>query len=123
MWDTYWAAAQKAGVCKEDIGRQLEAESVNWSLHITTTNFTPLADTVSFLPPPPSQAQIYARKAKFMEESLKLKREMLKMPGGRQYIPVDQNSEPVWDEEKNGEFALVVVKIDKERGLQEFGPV
>lgn len=54
---------------------------------------------------------------------MKIKREMLKMPEARAYIPVDARGQPLWDEKKNGQFALVVVKIDKADGLKEFGPV
>lgn len=50
-------------------------------------------------------------------------REMLKYPETRSFIPVDARGEPVWDEAKNGEFYVIVVKIGKERGLQELGRV
>lgn len=78
---------------------------------------------IPFLPPAPTQEQIEARKVAFKKESLKLKREMLKMPEARTYIPVDKHGEPVWDEKINGEFALIVAKIDKGNGLTEFGSV
>ena len=29
IWEYYWSAAQKVGLTKQDIGRQLEAESVH----------------------------------------------------------------------------------------------
>lgn len=45
------------------------------------------------------------------------------MPEARAYVPVDGNGEPAWDESINGEFALIVVKIDKGSGLTEFGRV
>ena len=61
------------------------------------------------------------RREVFKRESLKLKRYMLTTPQGREQIPADANGEPIWDEAKNGQFALIVVKIDKGEGLQEFG--
>ena len=109
LFNYYWAAAQKAGVSKEDVGRQLEAEyGVN---------------PIPFLPPPPTQAEADARKASFKEKSLGVKRELLKNSEARPYIPVDARGEPVWDEEKNGEFVVIVVRTDKGRGLSEFGTV
>jgi len=55
--------------------------------------------------------------------SMKMMRKMLNFPGGRNYIPVDARGQNVWDEVKNGEFVVLVVKIDKGRGLQAFGRV
>lgn len=78
---------------------------------------------IPFLPPSPTQEQIEARKAEFKERSLKIKRQMLRRPEGRATIPVDKDGEPVWDEKIHGEFAFIVVKIDKEKGLTEFGEV
>jgi hypothetical protein len=49
--------------------------------------------------------------------------ETLKLPEARKYIPVDRAGEPIWNEEVNGELALTIVKIDKGRGLKEFGGV
>jgi hypothetical protein len=77
---------------------------------------------IPYLPPPPTKEQAEARKAAFKKESMKLKRELLKMPEARSYIPVDEKGEPIWNEEINGEF-VVLVKIDKGRGLKEFGRV
>lgn len=45
------------------------------------------------------------------------------MPEARKYIPVDEKGEPIWREEVNGEFVVIVMKIDKGRGLNEFGRV
>lgn len=56
-------------------------------------------------------------------KSMDLMREMRKNPRMRPFIPVDAHGEPIWDEAKNGEFCVIVVKIDKGRGLQEFGRV
>jgi hypothetical protein len=47
----------------------------------------------------------------------------LKLPEARKYIPVDKAGEPIWKEEVNGEFALILVKIGKGRALKEFGGV
>lgn len=55
-------------------------------------------------------------------ETMKMQRQMLKHSEGRKYIPVDARGEPIWNEAKNGEFCVLLVKIDKGRGLQEFGP-
>ncbi|KIK67560.1 hypothetical protein GYMLUDRAFT_257417 [Collybiopsis luxurians FD-317 M1] len=109
IWEFYWAAAQKAGVAKEDIGRQIEEEYG--------------VDPIPFLPPPPSKAEERARKAKFREGSLKLKREMLRNEKTRAHIRVDAHGEPIYSEEIGGQFALIVVKIDKGSGLTEFGEV
>ncbi|KAF2682299.1 hypothetical protein K458DRAFT_433232 [Lentithecium fluviatile CBS 122367] len=68
----------------EDIGRQLKAES---SSYLPT--FTP--------------REIEHQKAVFKENSMKMKRAMLRDPKTRGYIPVDARCEPLWDEEKNGQ--------------------
>ena len=41
----------------------------------------------------------------------------------QEYILVDDNAEPIWDEKKYREFALIVVKIDKDKVLEDFGEV
>lgn len=67
--------------------------------------------------------EIEVRKASFKRDGMKLQRQMLKVPEAREFIPVDSQGEPVWDDAINGQFTLIVVKIDKDRGLQEFGRV
>jgi len=52
-----------------------------------------------------------------------MKRAMLKQPEARKYIPVDARGEPVWDEKKNGQFVVLVVRINKGDGLTEYGQV
>lgn len=111
IWDYYVAAARKTGVSKEDVGLQIEAEyGVPWKYFPTPR-------------PEWTGAKAEAMKAEFKEQSLKLKREMLKMPEARNYIPVDSKGDIIWDEEKNGRFSVLVVKIDKGDGLREFGEV
>lgn len=78
---------------------------------------------VPYLPPPPKPAEVTARRAAYKGLMMELKREMLKPPEGRKYIPVDAHGEPVRDEAKDGEFVVLVVKIYKRRGLEEFGRV
>lgn len=48
---------------------------------------------------------------------------MLKHPEARAVTPVDSRGELIWDDAKNGQFVLIVVKIDKDQGLLEFGRV
>ena len=111
IWDFYVAAAAIAGIPKTDVGLQIEAEyGVPW-----TYLPTPATEETG-----PTAAH---RKAVFKQKSLDMKRAMLKLPDGKKYIPVDDRGEPIWDEAKNGQFALIVVKIDKGEGLQEFGRV
>ncbi|KAI4869399.1 hypothetical protein F4820DRAFT_407288 [Hypoxylon rubiginosum] len=111
VWDYYVAAAAKAGVAKEDVGRQLEAEyGVPWT----------------YMPTPGPELtgpEAEAAKARFKETSLELKRKMRKTEEGRRLIPVDRHGNIIWDEEKNGQFVVIVVKIDKGDGYQEFGTV
>ncbi|KAF2103749.1 hypothetical protein NA57DRAFT_50618 [Rhizodiscina lignyota] len=111
IWDYYVATAKKAGVSKEDVGLQLEAEyGVPWT----------------YMPTPKPEwtgPQAEAMKAKFKEASLQVKRQLMKNPEARRYIPTNANGDIVWDEEKNGQFAVLVVKIDKGDGLREFGEV
>lgn len=38
-------------------------------------------------------------------------------------IKVDALGEPIWDESINGEFVVIVVKVDNGDGLNEFGMV
>ncbi|KIV83578.1 hypothetical protein PV11_05594 [Exophiala sideris] len=110
MFEFYWAAAQKTGgaVTREDVGRQLEAEyGVNPSPYLKEK----------------SPAEIEAQKAQCKEASLKLKRELLRTPEGRTYVKTNARGEPLWDESINGEFVVLVVKINKGDGLTEYGPV
>ncbi|KAI0841455.1 hypothetical protein F5Y06DRAFT_259540 [Hypoxylon sp. FL0890] len=111
IWDYYVAAAAKAGVAKEDVGRQLEAEyGVPWTYMGTPG-------------PEMTGPEAEAMKAMFKKSSLELKRELMKTDEGKKAIPVDQHGNIIWDEEKNGQFVVLVVKIDKGDGYQEFGKV
>ena len=105
IWDFYVAAAAIAGVPKTDVGLQIEAEyGVPWT----------------YLPTPATEEtgpKAAHRKALFKQKSLQMKRAMLKHPEGKKYIPVDNRGEPIWNEAKNGQFALIVVRIDKSEGL------
>ena len=112
MWDFYVAAAAAAGVAKADVGLQIEAEyGVPWT----------------YLPVPATERkgpEVERQKAAYKERSLELKRQLLKRSKeARKVIPVDERGEPVWNEAKNGQFTVLVVKIDKEKGLEEFGRV
>lgn len=105
LWDYYRAAAQKAGnLSREDIALRLEAEYG--------------IDPVPCLPPPLNKEEEAQQKAGFKNKSLETKREMLKHGEAGKYIPVNRKGEPIWDEKKNGQFDLIVVKIDKEDGLR-----
>jgi hypothetical protein len=71
-----------------------------------------------------TKEQIEHGKAEFKAQSMELKRAMLKeYPEGRQYIPIDAYGEPVWDEKVHGQYAVLVVEINKGDGLTEYGPV
>ena len=78
IWDYYVAAGRKAGVSKEDVGLQLEAEyGVPWRYPPTPK-------------PEMTGPQAEAMKAKFKQESLKLKLKMMKtVPGAREYFLTD----------------------------------
>jgi hypothetical protein len=76
------------------------------------------ANPITFLPNF-TQAQLERNKAEFKRNSTKIKRAILKLPEGRKYIPVDAQGVPVWDEAKNGQFVVIVVKIHKGDGLTE----
>ncbi len=107
LFNCYWAAAQKTGglVTKEDVGRQLEAEY----------GINPLPYFKE-----PTIAEAEKRRAVYKEGMMKIKRKMMKTPEGRGYIPVDGRGNPVWDEAVNGEFTMLVVKINKGNGLTEY---
>ncbi|KAF2134011.1 hypothetical protein P153DRAFT_427887 [Dothidotthia symphoricarpi CBS 119687] len=108
LWDYYWSAAQKVHLTKEDIGRQLEAEyGVNPGPYIPTL----------------SKEELTRRKAIFKKNSMDLKRAMLKSAEGRKVIPVDDDGEPLWDDAVNGQFVVLVDKINKGDGLTEYGRV
>lgn len=111
IWDYYTAAAKIAGVSKDVVAKQIEAE-YNIPTKLLPVPYNEL----------PTQ-EIEARKVAFKREDMKVKREMLKHPEARSVIPVDSRGEPVWDDAKNGQFVLIVVRIDKYQGLQEFGRV
>lgn len=106
----YLAAAKETSgeVTTEDVGRQLEAEyGVDPLLYRQEDG-----------------AEYWEQRRRvYKENSMKLKREALKQAVGRQYIKVDGRGEPIWDEEMNGEFAELVVRINKGDGLTEYGRV
>jgi len=109
MYEFYWAAAQKTSgaVTREDVGRQLEAEyGVNPLPYLKEK----------------SAAEIEEQKAVYKEAALKMKRELLKTEA-RPYIKTDARGEPLWDESIDGEFVVLVVKINKGDGLTEYNQV
>ncbi|KAF2111381.1 hypothetical protein BDV96DRAFT_690299 [Lophiotrema nucula] len=108
IWEYYWSAAQKVGLTKDDIGRQLKAE-----YGADPTNYIP-----SLTP-----AQEAKRKAEFKKNSMAMKRQMLKHPEGRKAIRVDTRGDPLWDEEINGQFVVIVTRINKGDGLTEYGDI
>lgn len=111
IWDYYVAVANKVKMTKPEIGAQFELEyGVPWTM-------MPKAK------PEWTGSEAVALKAKFKERSLKVKKELLKNPEARPYIPTDEKGEPIWNEEKYGQFAVLVVKIDKQDGLTEFGEI
>lgn len=89
LWDFYVAAANKVGLSKQEIGTQFELEyGVAWKLMPTAK-------------PEWTNQRAKDMKAKHQEISLKVKREMLKLPEARAYIPTDEQGEIIRDEEKN----------------------
>jgi hypothetical protein len=112
IWDFYCAAGRIAGVSKDDLGRQMEAEY--------SINPVPIVDSDSG----PTAKMKEERRRAFKEQSLKLKKVILSTnPDAAKYIKVDARGEPIWDDRINGEFTVIVVKIDKGNGLKEFGSV
>ncbi|KAK3326921.1 hypothetical protein B0T19DRAFT_440946 [Cercophora scortea] len=112
IYEYYAAAAEIAGVSKDDVAQQLEAEY----------GLNPMPYLMQI--PAPTPEQVAERKAKFKKQSLAMMRIMLvASEEARNHIPVDDNDDPIWDEERNGEFCLMVVKIDKGDGLTEHGLV
>ncbi|KAI9708402.1 MAG: hypothetical protein M1828_003000 [Chrysothrix sp. TS-e1954] len=112
VWDNYFAAAKIAGVSKAEVGAQIESE------YGVPLRYLPVP-TIEEIGP-----EAEKRKAAFKAESLKVKRQMLReSPESRKFIPTDGKGEPLWSENVNGQFALLVVKIDKGEGLKEFGNV
>ncbi|KAF7196030.1 hypothetical protein HII31_02656 [Pseudocercospora fuligena] len=111
IWDYYVAAANKVGLRKEEIGAQFEMEyGVPWTL-------------MRKAKPDWTGPEAEALKAEFKEQGLKFKQTLLEHPDAKKYIPTDDNGEIIWNEEKNGQFAVMVHKIDKQDGLTEFGEV
>jgi hypothetical protein len=45
---------------------------------------------------------------------------MLKVPEAKAYIRVDSAGQIVWNDKTDDEFAVIVVRIDKGAGLNEF---
>ncbi|CAJ2504290.1 Uu.00g116840.m01.CDS01 [Anthostomella pinea] len=113
IWDYYVAAAAAAGVARQEVGAQLEAEfGVPWR----------------YMPTPPGPERTWpeaeAVKAAYKTKSLKMTRTMRQqIAEARALIPVDGNGDVVWDEAKNDQYAMLVVRIDKGDGLREFGEV
>jgi hypothetical protein len=83
IWDYYTAAAKIAGVPKGMVTKQIEA------LYGITVELLPISYNEC-----PAQ-EIEARKAEFKLNSIKLKRQMLKIPEARQYNPVDNRGDPI----------------------------
>jgi hypothetical protein len=58
-------------------------------------------------------------KLEYKTRSLEMMRAMLQQPEARQYIRVDNQGEPVWDESRNGRYVVLVTKLKKGSGLEE----
>ncbi|OTA60854.1 hypothetical protein K449DRAFT_77567 [Hypoxylon sp. EC38] len=110
IWDYYVAAAKKAGVAKEDVGQQLEAEyGVPW---------TYITDSIMGR----TDGGIEAKKERFKEVLLDFLNDFKETEGGMGGVEVDEDGNVIWDEE-NELFGVTVVKIDKGDGHLEFTEV
>lgn len=83
-------------------------------------------DPLTAAPPPPrNHAERTARTAELERRKATYKREMMAMMRLMRKegapIPMDlKTGDVAWDDEKNGEFVVLVTRVDKETGLKEF---
>jgi len=83
-------------------------------------------DPLTAAPPPPrNDAERVTRNSELERRKARHKREkmamMRKMRGMGAPIPLDPRTGDVaWDDEKHGEFVVLVTRVDKETGLKEF---
>ncbi|KAF2177599.1 hypothetical protein K469DRAFT_696522 [Zopfia rhizophila CBS 207.26] len=109
LWDYYTAAGQKAGIAKENIGRQLQAEY--------GTNPIPYLDTLP-------KKEVKKRKAHWDDvvQSYQIHLASLNVSASwdlAKFIPIDEQGKPFWKEHEDGEYPVIVVKIDKSSGFEE----
>ncbi|KII88142.1 hypothetical protein PLICRDRAFT_124555 [Plicaturopsis crispa FD-325 SS-3] len=116
MFEQLLPAAVKAKVSKEDLRQQLWKEFG--------------CDPLLIAPPEPRTPEEFAQAARREEaareshkkNSIMLKRELIKhSPEARALIPVDSDGEPIFREEIDGRFAVIVAKLRKGSGLEELG--
>jgi len=134
IYDQLQHAATKAGVPKENLRRQLWNEYVKLKTCIifffTSTDCSVVrfgCDPLRGKPPTPRtsrEAVLVARREEmarqqFKADSLEMMRSMLQQPETRNYVRVDSQGEPVWDEAVNGRYAVLVTKLKKGGGLEE----
>ncbi|KAK1216604.1 hypothetical protein PQX77_020724 [Marasmius sp. AFHP31] len=109
IWEFYEQSALRAGVSREDVARQFEAE---WGVNMH-----------EYVPPRLSKDPVIQRAIEFWERERALLYRKCHYPtleairsSGQGNIPVDHRGRVIWDEKKNGIFSLIVTKIDKYSG-------
>ncbi|KAJ6576421.1 hypothetical protein DFH09DRAFT_1078035 [Mycena vulgaris] len=112
MWLHFEPAAKKAGVPLENLRAQLTEE---YGL-----------DPLTAAPPQPRNdmeraalnAQLTRKKAEHRRTKMSMMRKMREMGAP---IPLDPvTGDVAWDDEKHGEFVVLVTRVDKATGLEEF---
>ncbi|KAL0566000.1 hypothetical protein V5O48_016019 [Marasmius crinis-equi] len=99
VWEFYEMSAKYAGVSREDVGRQFEAE---WGVNMH--KYVP--PRLSADPEVQRITTLWEKKRAEVYKECNLPHLQLARSSGR----------VVWDERKNGMFRLIVTKIDKESG-------
>ncbi|KAJ8082142.1 hypothetical protein PM082_007989 [Marasmius tenuissimus] len=109
IWEFYEQSALCAGVSREDVGKQFEAE---WGVNMHEC----APPRLSKDPETRRLIELWERKrASLYKECRYPVLEGIRSAGMMDF-PVDRRGRIVWDEKKFGIFRLIVTKIDKESG-------
>jgi len=101
MFDQLYAGAKKAGISREDLGLQLQAEyGVNPVPHFPPLPVTQLEKELAAL-----QERYVYKKGKI---------EMI----GKERFRLDSHGEVIWDEQVEGRFATILTKMDRATGKE-----
>ncbi|KAJ7637752.1 hypothetical protein DFH06DRAFT_1302675 [Mycena polygramma] len=112
LWQHLEPAAKKAGVPLDNLKAQLTEEYG--------------MDPLTAAPPPPRNhaeratlnAELARSKAKYKEQKMEIMRQMRSAGAS---VPLDPiTGDVAWDDEKHGEFVVMVTRVDKATGLKEF---
>ncbi|KZV87847.1 hypothetical protein EXIGLDRAFT_839635 [Exidia glandulosa HHB12029] len=109
IFEQLWPAAQRAGLTRADLGRQLEAE---WGANPEPLIFYPRTKRELTV----WEAQRADEAAKYKVTSMRIKREMARAARGTEHegsVKTDARGQPLWDEEVNGQYVVILSRLHK----------